>query len=131
MRHLGRILTGCAVLAALLVLPVVYVNRWYAPRSLRPHWQGANLEISAMSDGPFVITHLVVKQPEAGTEAVGRLPEPIVIVEAGRREVTGEDLRSIDWRDYRGSPIPPPIPGTPIRLLYTRPQRTTGTEESW
>ena len=93
-------------------------------------WQGQDLQFGSMSDGPFVVTHLVIHHAGHAPEAVALLPEPVVISESGRKTLHQSAWRKLRWNGYSGNPVPSPEASAPIRALYYRAEWTWRQEQT-
>jgi hypothetical protein len=120
-------------LCLLLVGALLEGTRWLFTRfdvflsTLRPVWSASGLRLVTSSDGPFVVTHLVLSEPEAGSEkgkAVAQLARPIVIMDSDGASIPSAELHQLTWRNIFGQSVPPPPDGAPIRALYYRPLTT-------
>jgi hypothetical protein len=97
------------------------------PTSLRAVWHNGGLALVTGSDGPFVVTHLILDGHEAADEsqkAVAQLSNPVVIIDSKGAIISPEEVKKLTWKDTTGQSVPPPHEGTPIRALYYRPLRT-------
>lgn len=121
-------------LGLLLASAVLGVSLWFLSNSLqsqhqlRVRWSNdGDLRLSSFSDGPFVVTHLILGGREGeneGKKAVAELPKPVAIIDSRGASVSPEQLSKLTWRDISGQPVSPPGEGAPIRALYYRPLST-------
>lgn len=121
---LGLLLASAVLGASLRLLR----NSIRSTHQLRVAWSNdGGLSFSSVSDGPFVVTHLILGGREAETEgkkAVAELPRPVAIIDSRGASLSPEQLGKLTWRDISGRPISPPGEGAPIRALYYRPLST-------
>jgi hypothetical protein len=124
----NRFWLGLLVLALLL-----WLGRWlihgsdWLPTLLRVVWHNGGLALTTWSDGPFVVTHLILDGREAADEsqkAVAQLSTPVVIIDSKGANISPEEVKKLIWNDTTGRSISPPREGAPIRALYYRPLRT-------
>ena len=79
------------------------------------------------SDGPFVVTHLILGGREVASEgdkAVAQLSRPIAIIDSRGASLSPEEVSRLTWRGISGHRVSPPAEGSPIHALYYRPLRT-------
>ncbi len=77
--------------------------------------------LSAGSDGPFIVTHLIRVRPGQAPFALVRLPEPVVFVESGNRTITREETARLRWFDRFGEPVTEFYANERLQVLYHRP----------
>ena len=65
-------------------------------------WDGQGLSLSAMTDGPFVVTHLVDRY----SRSWAALPRPIAVVDSYGAYISMEDMKKLHWQDYHDQPCP-------------------------
>lgn len=88
-------------------------------------WDGQGLKLSAMTDGPFVVTHLVDQYGKTWAA----LPRPIAVVDSHGSYIPVEDMKKLRWQDYLGQPCPFPVKNANISAFYYRPLTTKRTGE--
>ena len=127
----NRIWIGLAVLLTLSL-----AGRWVDQQifteihKLHITWTAqGDLDFSSLSDGPFIVTHLVKVQPIEPTPSVAELPIPIVIIDSAGAILKKSDFESLSWFSYLHEPHPAPIAGTQVIAFYYRPLRTGPTLE--
>jgi hypothetical protein len=84
--------------------------------TLTERWDGQGLKLSALTDGPFVITHLVDRR----TRSWAALPSPIAVVDSHGVYIPINDVKKLHWQDYLGQPCPFPATNARITALYYR-----------
>ena|ERR1051326_8572180 len=103
------------------------INHETSPTALRVDWGSRGVAMSTWSDGPFVVTHLVLSGGEVkheGDKAIAELSPPIVIIDSNGAQIPTADVTKLRWRNIFGQLITAPPVGSPIRALYYRPLRT-------
>lgn len=92
---------------------------------LTAHWSGPDLTLRSVSDGPFLVTHLVrYGTPSEADKAVAALPQPLAIIDSGGATIPRDLYRKLVWRNFLGQRVPAPPEGAPVGALYTRPLAT-------
>jgi hypothetical protein len=133
-----------------LILMVLGCLAWFANwqisgfftnfERLRVSWQpDGSLTVSSMSDGPFVITHLVKSQIYVSDTDVGQavqkyeetgiaqLQRPLVIVESGWVGLSKAEFDKLNWFGRSsGEPVAPPRKGSGVQIevLYYKSRKT-------
>jgi hypothetical protein len=94
-------------------------------KSVAAHWDGKVLRLAAVTDGPFVVTHLATYGANEGEKATAVLSEPIAIIDSKGASMEPTDWDRLIWRSaITGEKVAPPPVGTPIIALYHRPLTT-------
>lgn len=86
---------------------------------LKTQRNGDQLEIRTISDGPFVVTH-VVASDELHGRSIAAIDPPLGIIDSGGGTV--ESLSKLVWYDTRGERVKPPGEDSEIRVLYVNPE---------
>ena len=88
--------------------------------TLHDTWDGQGLKLSAMSDGPFVVTHLVDRY----SKTWAALPRPVAVVNSHGAYIPVEEMQKLYWQDYLDQPCPFPLKNADIKALYYLPLTT-------
>jgi hypothetical protein len=83
---------------------------------------GGEIKFSATSDGPFIVTHLVVDGGLEPEKKVARLPQPIAIIDSHGAVLSKTQILKLAWVDIYGQTTAAPKAGSVIKALYYRPQ---------
>ena len=93
--------------------------------SLRVSWtESGDLRFRSISDGPFIVTHLLKVEPVEPTPSVAKLREPIVIIDSAGAVLKRTDFENLNWFSYLNEPHPRAAVGTEVIAFYYRPLRT-------
>jgi hypothetical protein len=92
---------------------------------LRPSWDGEVLRLTAPSDGPFVVTHLVNRS----NQSTAPLPHPLGYIESHGVYITGDEYKKLEWRSMYGEKIAGPPVGAKVTALYYRPLEARWRDE--
>lgn len=114
------ILAGLALWAASQLNEALEWRRQHLEARL---WE-AKLSLAPLSDGPFVITHLVSRSESPPYVRYALLPQPVVIVDSEGTSVDSAVLGKLVWRDKMHRRVPAPPSDAVIRALYQRPLET-------
>lgn len=110
----------------LVSLIFLFVNKVIIPireeMNLHLDWIDGNLQFSTLSDGTFIVTHLVVIS-ENGT-LISKLPEPIVITQAAKIVIREKTVSSLQWQDSTGKYNNVIGRQKNVKALFYRPQMT-------
>jgi hypothetical protein len=118
------LLTSFVVLSLLVVAGEVWLNSMRANiRALAVKWQpDGEIRFYSVSDGPFVITHLVKHGSDEGGKAVARLPQPLAIVDSAGATLSKNNVAKLAWVNIYGQLVTSPKAGAEIKALYFRPE---------
>jgi hypothetical protein len=119
----SRLGTVVAVLV-LLSISIFLLNLFLkSRRAMQPfaYWNGNTIQVSSVTDGPWIVTHLIVYQTNNSWRAVAQLPRPVTIFESGGCEFSRVDLDGFDWRDLAGVMQAPPATNERVGIMYVVP----------
>jgi len=114
---LALLLVGAICWGAQRLLDQVKTNT----RALNIRWLDGGLKLSSVSDGPFLVTHLVGLPGHDAGKLIAQLPTPLAIIDSGGAKITRDDYRKLVWKNYTGTRVAAPAEGAPLRALYVRP----------
>lgn len=114
---LTLLLVGAICWGAQRLLDQVKTNT----RALNIRWQDGGLKLSSVSDGPFLVTHLVRLPGHDAREAIAQIPTPLAIIDSSGAKITRDEYLKLVWKNYTGTPAIAPVEGAPLRALYVRP----------
>lgn len=89
-----------------------------------------SLSFSSMSDGPFLVTHLVRYSEYEGDKAVAPLPQAIVIIDSHGAMLTAREGSKLSWVILFGEPTKGPASTDELKGLFYRSQVSNSTDRS-
>jgi hypothetical protein len=110
-------------MVALAVLGVTLI-KWIDNRMfpLRVSWRSDKLHVSSSKDGPWIVTHLVMR--DTNQYAVAALPTPVAIIDSRGEYFTTNFLQSLTWIANSGETSAPPRYGQRMKAFYFVPKQT-------
>ena len=97
--------------------------RWHREMfRLEAKWRSDTLHVSSAKDGPWVVTHLVLK--DGGKYAVAALPSPVAIIDSRGERFTTNFLQSLTWIEDSGQTSSPPKVGDRVMVFYYVPEQS-------
>lgn len=122
-RELARLRSRVTSLTAILTLCGLWlvgglVVDWVGYGAL--HWtrDGDTLRVSSVTDGPYVLTHVVARGESESEKRWAPLAEPVAIIDSEGGSI---DLTLLKWRDLTGALADAPTDQR-IEVLYLVPQ---------
>jgi hypothetical protein len=114
----------CIVLIFLVLLGIAglwFLNKTYEDlHRLSARWEGNEIHVASMQDGPWLVTHLVAYQ-NGYWHAVAQLTKPVTIIDSYGHYFSQEELAKLDWVDSKGEKQAPPAVGSKIGVMYIIP----------
>src|SRR4051794_38523588 len=100
----NRILIGLLVFALICYFGNICLNYLFSDiHKLSVTWDpNGEIRLFSASDGPFVVTHLVVRGSNEGEKAVATLPKPLAVIDSAGARLKAEDASKLVWLDIHG-----------------------------
>ena len=107
------------LLLFLITLSLAVISMlWVDFNKVTTFWQGESVKVSSIRNG-LLVTHLY--GVSEGEEVVAALPDATVTLDSGGPVFDKQTLNALTWKSQRGKVLPPPIPGSSIQAIYSRP----------
>jgi hypothetical protein len=115
---IGLIILVMLVTAGILLLRTTFENMY----QLSADWSGEQIHVYSMSDGPWLVTHLVAYQTNGYYwRAIAQLPSPVTITDSAGHYFSRQEIDKLQWVDTKGEKEAPPAVGENVGVMYIIP----------